>query len=171
MDKDWRCQRYGPLGWMETLVKLIGICVGIASLSIYNRAKRKLQTTRIVQIVFMGIVGAVLIGLIVQRVSDKELFALGFIVIHVIGHWIMVLVLILSRDPGSFIFTYAFLMVLGEFIKVCFLFLAENIEVSLFQIRITKAVLFGLSGFFIVFYLIVIILQVVAWLTQFEPSQ
>jgi len=166
MDKDWRCQRYGPLGWMETLVKVIGICVGIASLSIYNRAQRTLRTTRIVQIVFMAIAGAVLVGMIIQRVLDKELFALGFIVIHVIGHWIMVLILILSKDPGAFIFTYAFLMVLGEFIKVCFLFLAENIEVKF----LTKPILFGISAFFVICYLIIIILQVVAWLTQYDSN-
>jgi len=162
----WRCQRYGPLGWMETVVKALAIGVGIASLSIYSRAERTLKTLRIVQIVFMAIIGAVLVAMIVQRILDKELFALGFIVVNVIGHWIMVLILILSRDPGAFIFTYAFLMVLGEFIKICFLFLAENIEVKF----LTKPILFALSGFFVIFYIIIIILQVVTWLTQFDPS-
>jgi len=166
MDKDWRCQRYGPLGIMETLVKLIAIGVGIASLSKYSNADRILHSLRIVQIVFMGIVGAVLVAMIVQRVLDKELFALGFIVVNVIGHWIMVLILILSNDPGAFIFTYAFLMVLGEFIKICFLFLAENIEVKF----LTKPILFGLSAFFVIAYLIIIVLQIVIWLTQYYTN-
>jgi len=165
MDKDWRCQRYGPLGWMETLVKLIAIGVGVASLSIYSNADKVLSTLRIVQIVFMAIIGAVLVAMIVQRVLDKELFALGFIVVHVIGHWIMVLILIQSKNPGAFIFVYCFLMVLGEFIKICFLFLAENIEVKF----LTKPILFGISAGFVVGFLIIIILQIVIWLTTFDP--
>jgi len=165
MDKDWRCQRYGPLGWMETLVKVIAIGVAIASLSIYSHASRVLTAKRITQIVFMGIMGAVYVAGIVQRVLDKELFALGFIIVHVLAHWIMVLILILSDNPGSFIFVYAFLMVLGEFIKLCFLGLAENIEVKF----LTKPILFAISGFFIVCYIIVIILQVVIWLIDYTP--
>jgi len=163
MDKDWRCQKYGPLGWMETIVKIIAIGVAIASLSIYNRASTILKKERIAQIVLMAIIGAALIAGIVQRVLDKELFALGFIVVHVIGHWILVLVLILSVDPGSFIFTYAFLMTLGEYIKLLFLFLADNIEVRF----LTKPILYGISIAFVVVYLTIIILQIVIWLVTY----
>jgi hypothetical protein len=60
MDKDWRCQKYGPLGWMETIVKVLAIGVGVASLNIYSNASRVLKKERIAQIVLMAIVGAVL---------------------------------------------------------------------------------------------------------------
>ena len=163
MDKDWRCQKYGPLGWMETIIKLIGIGVGIASLSIYNNEDRILPTTRIAQIVLMAITGAALIAQIVQRVLDKELFALGFIVLHVFGHWIMTIVLILSKDPGSFLFTYVFLMVLGEYIKLMFLCLADNVEVRF----LTKPILFAISAVFVLIFLVVIILQIIIWLVQY----
>ncbi len=83
MDRDWRCQKYGPLGWMETLIKLLAIGVGIASLSVYNNKKRTFRSTRVAQIVLMAIVGAVLIAGIVQRILDKELFALAFIILQV----------------------------------------------------------------------------------------
>jgi len=166
MDKDWRCQRYGPLGWMESLVKLIAMGVGIASLKEYNHASRILSSKRITQIVLMGLMGGVLIAGIVQRVLDKELFALGFIIVQVLAHWIMVLVLIFSVDPGAFIFVYVFLMILGEFIKLCFLGLAENIEVKF----LTRPILFGISIFFVIFYIIILILQVVIWLTSYTPN-
>eukprot|EP01114_Cavostelium_apophysatum_P007814 TRINITY_DN1_c0_g1_i1.p1 TRINITY_DN1_c0_g1~~TRINITY_DN1_c0_g1_i1.p1 ORF type:complete len:172 (-),score=37.22 TRINITY_DN1_c0_g1_i1:223-738(-) len=171
MDKDWRCQRYGPLGWAEALVKVLGIGVAIASLKVYNDDDNQPigdNTKRIVQIAFMAIMGAVLVAQIVQRVLDKELFALSFIILHVIGHWIMVLVLILSRlkDYGQFLFSYCFLMVFGEFIRCCYLFLAENIEVK----YLTKPIMFGISAFFIVFHIVVIILQGVIWVTDYESA-
>jgi len=166
MDKDWRCQRYGPLGWMETVVKALAMGVGIASLQIYNRASRVLTAKRLTQIVLMGLLGGVLLAAIVQRILDKELFALGFIIFQVVAHWIMVLILILSVDPGAYIFVYVFLMILGEFIKLCFLGLAENIEVKF----LTRPILFGISIGFVIFYIIILILQVVIWLTQYSPN-
>jgi len=167
MDRDWRCQKYGPLGWMETVIKILAIGVGIASLSIYNNKKRTFRSTRIAQIVLMAIVGAVLIAGIVQRILDKELFALAFIILQVFGHWIMVIVLILSKDPGAFLFTFCFLMTLGEYIKLMFVFLADNIEVRF----LNKPILFGISAAFIIVYLIVIILQIIIWLVEYDPNQ
>jgi len=166
MDKDWRCQRYGPLGIMETVVKILAIGVGVASLSIYNHNPKIYPSKLIGQIVFQGIIGFMYLLLIVQRILDKELFALGFIIIQNVGHWILFLVMFLSVDAGAFIFTYVFLMILGEFIKVCFLFLAENIEVKFF----TKPILFGISGAFILFYIIILILQVVIWLLDYPTN-
>jgi len=151
---------------MESLVKLLAIGVGIASLSIYLNQPFNYHGTRITQMALMGIVGVVYLAAVAQRIRDKELFALGFIVVLNVGHIIMLLILILSIDPGAFIFTYAFLMILGEFIKVCFLFLAENIEVT----WLSKNLLFVISGVFIIIYLIILILQVVIWLTEYNTN-
>jgi len=164
MEKDWRCQKYGPLGWLEALIKLIAIGVGVASLSIYDNAKRQYPKTRIAQIALMCIIGAVYVALIIHRILDRELFALAFIVLQVIGHWIMVLITILSKDPGSFLFTYVFLMILSEYVKLMFLFLADNIEVRF----LNKPILMGMSAGFIVVYLTVLGLQVGRWLTEYD---
>jgi len=166
MDRDWRCQKYGPLGYMETFVKILGVGVAIASLSVFNNGDRQLLSTRIAQIVLLSIIGALYLAMIVQRIFDKELFALAFIALHVIGHWLMVLVTILSIDPGAFLFTYCFLMVLGEYIKIMFLFLAENVEVR----WLTKPILFGVSAFLVVVYLVIIILQIVSWLVDYTSA-
>ena len=151
---------------METLVKLLAIGVGIASLSIYNNKKRVLIGTRIGQIVLMGIVGGLYLAMIVQRIFDKELFALCFSILHLFGHWIMVIVLILSKEPAAFIFTYAFLLVLGEYIKIMFLFLAENPEVRF----LNKPILFGISIGIILVYLAILIMQVIIWLTEYSSA-
>lgn len=78
MDKDWRCQRYGPLGWMETIVKLLAIGVALGSLAVFDSADRVLRGTRIAEVVILGLLGALLIAELVQRILDKELFALTF---------------------------------------------------------------------------------------------
>jgi len=164
MERDWRCQKYGPLGWMETIVKVLAIGVGVASLSIYNNDSRVLQSTRIAEIVLMAVMGAAYLAFIAQRVLDKELFALAFIILQVIGHWLMTLITILSKDPGAFLFTYAFLMSLGEIIKILFLLLADNIEVRFF----TKQILFGISIVTLLIYIAIIVIQIIIWLVQYD---
>lgn len=166
MDKDWRCQRYGPLGWMESIIKVVAVGVGIGSLAVFDATDRVLRATRITQIVFMALVGVIILGELVQRVMDKELFALALKGLQFLGHWIMVLVLILSKDPGAFIFTFCFLMILAELIRICFLFLAENIEMKF----MTKPILFAISGALAVGQLITLILQIVIWLTEYNPN-
>eukprot|EP01118_Nematostelium_gracile_P012715 TRINITY_DN4688_c0_g1_i1.p1 TRINITY_DN4688_c0_g1~~TRINITY_DN4688_c0_g1_i1.p1 ORF type:complete len:189 (+),score=33.36 TRINITY_DN4688_c0_g1_i1:64-567(+) len=166
MDRDWRCQKYGPLGWMETLVKLIAIGVGFASLSIYNNKKRTFVKARIAQIVLLAIIGVMYVAMFVQRIFDKELFAIGFMVLQIFSHWIVVIVLILSKEPGHFIFTYVFLMIMGEYIKIMFLALAENPEVKFFN----KPILFVISIVLILLYLITLILQVVIWLVYYSSA-
>jgi hypothetical protein len=150
---------------MEALIKLIAIGVGVASLSIFNSGDKAFLATRIAQIVVMCVMGAVLIANIVLRVFEKELFALVFAILQVLGHWIMTLVLILSKDPGAFLFIFVFLMALAEYIRLMFLFLSDNIEIKFIQ----KPILMVISGVFILAYLAVIVIQIVIWLVQYTP--
>jgi hypothetical protein len=78
MDRDWRCQKYGPLGWMEAVVKLIAIGVGFGALSVFYNRSRQFSGTRIGEIVLLCVIGAAYIAMVVQRILDKELFALCF---------------------------------------------------------------------------------------------
>jgi len=148
---------------MEAAVKILAIGVAIGSISVYDNRPMVLHKTRVAQIVLMCITGGALIALMVQRVFDRELFALGFIIVHVFGHWIMAIITILSVDPSAFLFTYVFLMILGEYIKLMFLFLADNIEVRF----LNKYILYGISAGFIVIYIVILILQIVIWLVEY----
>jgi len=148
---------------MEFLVKLLGIGVAFGSLSAYTQEPITLHPSRIAQIVLMAIAGGGLTALIVHRVLDKEIFALGFLIFHTVGHWIMVIITGLAKDPSAFLFTYAFLMILGEYVKMMFVFLADTIEVRFFN----KYMLYGISGGFILLYIGVIIAQVVIWLIEY----
>jgi ABC-type cobalamin transport system permease subunit len=164
MDRDWRCRKYGPLMWMETLIKLLAVGVGIASLSIYDNTDYGYNGTRLAQCIIMAIVGAGIIALTAQRVLDKELFALGFIILVLVGHWIMTLITFLSKDPASFLFVYVFLMILGEYVRMMYIFLEENLDMRF----LNKPILMGISGVFIVLYIVVMIIQVVKWLVEYE---
>lgn len=99
MDKGWRCQKYGPLGWLEALIKLIAIGVAFASISIYGVTDHKFSAPRIGEIAVMVIIGALFVAMIVHRILDQELFNLAFMIIQTIAHWMMTMIVFVS--PGK----------------------------------------------------------------------
>jgi len=164
MDRDWRCQKYGPLGWMELFIKAIAVCVGIVSLSAFNNENRKYSPTRITEGALLCVAGAGIIAYFLQRIFDKEIIILVFTGANIVGHWILVIVTFLSRDPGAWIFTYVFLMALGEKVRLCFLCLSENPDVKF----LTKPMLLVITVLFLVIWYIIIILQIVIWLIEYD---
>jgi hypothetical protein len=55
-------------------------------------------------------------------------------------------------------------MALSEYIRLMYLGLSENIEVRF----LTKPIMMGIAGGFIIVYIVVIILQVIRWLVEYE---
>eukprot|EP01116_Phalansterium_solitarium_P019443 TRINITY_DN5421_c0_g1_i1.p2 TRINITY_DN5421_c0_g1~~TRINITY_DN5421_c0_g1_i1.p2 ORF type:complete len:168 (-),score=57.06 TRINITY_DN5421_c0_g1_i1:175-678(-) len=164
MHKDWRCQRYTPLGYMEFILKLIGIGAAFASVTSYTPdVKVVLFALKMAQVVFMGILGGTYLAWVVQRVFDKEVFALSFSVIHLLAHWLMTVAIIVAQDPSAYLFTYCFLMVLSEYVRLMFLFLAENAEVRF----LTKPIMYGIAAGYIVIYIIIIGLQGGVWILYY----
>jgi len=163
-DKTWRCEKYGPLGWMEILVKAMAIGVGVASLSIFSTSGRSYDSIKIAQIVFIGMLAAACTFLILQRLVEREIFALIFIVLLTISHWVLFAMLFATVDPGAFVFTFCFLMIMGEYVKVMFLFIMNEYEV----IWLPKPIHYLLTFCFIIGYLTAMILQVVIYLVDYN---
>jgi hypothetical protein len=85
---------------MEALIKIIAIGVSFGSLSIYGFTEKPLYTTRVGEAALMVILGSIFVALVVHRVLDQELFALGFMILQVIGHWMLVMITFIAVDPG-----------------------------------------------------------------------
>jgi len=166
MEKTWRCQKYGPLMWMQIFIKLLAIFVGLSSLSTYDtRYENMLSNSRIAEIALLAIAGCLLTAMMVYRFIEKEIFLMTLHIAHVIAHWILVLIAALSKDPSSYIFTYVFLMILAEFTNIMYVFLSMRIGMKWFN----KYVMYAISAVFIAIYIGVIIAQIVIWLIEYTP--
>ena len=64
-----------------------------------------------------------------QRFAEKEIHAILFIFAAIIGHLILFIILFVSIDPGAFVFTFSFLWIIGEYIKIMFLFVNDSFQV------------------------------------------
>jgi len=158
-DKTWRCEKYGPLGWVGMLIEAMAIGVAVSSLSILNTAPRSYDGNKIAQIVFIGMLASLHTLLIVQRLVEREVFSLIFTVLLAVSHWVLFAVIFQSIDPGAFVFTFCFLMIMGEYVKVMFLFIMNEYEV----IWLPKPIHYALTFCLIVGYLVAMILQIVIY--------
>eukprot|EP01089_Gocevia_fonbrunei_P020297 TRINITY_DN7531_c0_g1_i2.p1 TRINITY_DN7531_c0_g1~~TRINITY_DN7531_c0_g1_i2.p1 ORF type:complete len:183 (-),score=9.09 TRINITY_DN7531_c0_g1_i2:50-598(-) len=163
-DKKWRCEKIGPLGWLESFVKAMAIGVAVASISIFDSAARDYFAEKIVQIFFFGLIATVMLGFIIHRIVDKEIFSLVFMCCLCASHWWMFVLLFKSVDPSAFIFTFCFLMIMAEYIKIMFLVVMKDFEVIWFP----KPVLYAISAVFIIFYLLILVLQIVIYFVSFD---
>lgn len=141
------------------LIEAMAIGVAVASLSIFDPSSRYYDGNKIAQIVFIGILGSVQTLLIVQRIVEREIFSLIFTVLLAIAHWVLFAMIFQSVDPGAFVFTFCFLMIMGEYVKVMFLFIMNEYEV----IWLPKPIHYALTFCLIIGYLVAMVLQIVIY--------
>lgn len=73
---------------------------------------------------------------------------------------------IFTVSPGDWIFTYAFLMLLGELVKILFLFIRKDFE----QRYLKRPVLIIITIVVTVVYTALVITQIILWMTEYPPD-
>ena len=151
----WHVAHWPPLAWLETGIKLVALGIGVgtavAALSTPNFALP--NGLRLVQFVILVVLSLGLIAAIFDRIADREIIAMGFVVLNNLGHWGMVLVLASADDVSRAIWLFAGLMLLGDLVKIWFI-KAENFTVRDFPQR----TLYILTGVYIVGYALILLL-------------
>ena len=151
----WHVAHWPPLAWLETGIKLVALGIGmgtaVAALSAPNFSLP--NGLRLVQFIILIVLSLGLIAAIFDRIADREIIAMGFVVLNNLGHWGMVLVLASADDVSRAIWLFAGLMLLGDLVKIWFI-KTENFTVRDFPQR----TLYILTGVYIVGYAIILLL-------------
>jgi hypothetical protein len=112
----WHIASWGPWGWAETIVKLAGVAVALAA-ALEGGAASTPATHRVPYwILFAVAVGY--IGTVIDRLIDRELIAIGFVLLMLLGHWSMAYAMGRPAWPTSSVRTFAALMLVGDLIKI-----------------------------------------------------
>ena len=155
--KRWHVAKWPPLAWLETGIKLIALAFGLAALAdALSTVEFALPSgARLAQFILMTLLSLGLVAAIFDRIVEREMVAMGFVILNNLGHWGMVLALVTDQGPGSRLVPFASLMLLGDVVKLAFL------KVHDFQVRDTpRSVLFGLTLFYAAGYFLLLILKV-----------
>jgi len=93
-----------------------------------------------------------LLAAILDRILEREIVAMVFVILNNLGHWGMVVTLATKPGPGALLPLFAGLMLAGDAVKLVFL------KVHGFQVGDTpRPVLFGLTSAYVVGYLVLLL--------------
>ena len=153
--KHWHVDRWPPLAWLETVIKLAALVIGIGAfvkaVSVGDFAVP--DGARLAQFVVLIVLALGLVTAIFDRIIERELIAMGFVIVNNAGHWGMVAALASGWDVRNALIAFAALMMAGDLVKVVFLWRHH------FRTRNTPAaVMVGLTLIYVVGYAILLLL-------------
>lgn len=155
-EKSWHIAKWPPLAWLETGLKLIalGIGVGTAVSALDNPSFALPSGLRLVQFILLIVLSLGLIAAIFDRLADREIVAMGFVILNNLGHWGMVLALASGYAVGNRVWLFAGYMILGDLVKIWF------INVTNFTVRdFPQRTLYILTLVYVVGYALILLLE------------
>jgi len=156
--RGWHVAKWPPLAWLETIVKLAAIVIGIAALAqALSVGTFGLPSgLRLAQLIILALLSLGLVAAIFDRLAEREIVAMVFVLLNNLGHWGMVVALASEPGPGALLIAFAGLMLAGDLVKLVFL------RVHDYSVRDTPpAVLYGLTSAYAVGYLVILLLELV----------
>jgi len=153
--KKWHVADWSPLGWLETGIKLAGLVAAIIALlqALSGGTSASPEGARLVQVIVQIILSLLLVGAIFDRIMEREIIAMIFVVINNIGHWGMVYALLTQPGPGILLVIFAGLFLVGDLVKIRWI-VANQISMRGYPPR----VLVGLTSIFVIGYAILLVL-------------
>jgi hypothetical protein len=154
--KSWHVAKWPPLAWLETGLKLVALIIGVGTaVSALSSGTFSFPSgIRLVQFIILVVLSLGLVAAIFDRLADREIVALGFVVLNNLGHWGMVLVLASGLTAGNSVWLFAGFMLLGDLVKLWF------IKAANFTVRdYPQRVLYGLTLVYVVGYAVILLLE------------
>ncbi|MBI5959152.1 MAG: hypothetical protein HY866_10480 [Chloroflexi bacterium] len=151
----WHIDQWPPLAWLETVIKLVALVVGIITLiGVIRAGDFDLPGgARLAQTILMGVLALGLIAALFDRLIEREIVAMAFVIVNNLGHWGMVIALASGQDLGAAVTVFCGLMLVGDIVKLVFL------RVHKFSVRdVPRPVLVGLTLFYVVGYTVIVLL-------------
>ena len=161
--KGWHIADWPPLAWVETGIKLAAIVIGIVTLvqALVSGEYRFPAGLRLIQFSTLLVLSIALLAAILDRYRQREIVAMVFVVLSNLAHWGMVVSLASIPGPGWLLLAFVALMLAGDAVKLV------SLQVHGFNVRDTAQVmLFGLTSFYIVGYLVVLLSELILMFGQ-----
>lgn len=125
----WYLARMSWLEWQETVLKLAAAACGIAAFSLaIDTGKLALPGGwGLVQLTILAVISLGLFGAIFERLNQREIGAMVFVVVNNLGHWGLLLAII-NGFSGGLVIAFGTLMLAGEITKLIF-FASNNFTI------------------------------------------
>ena len=155
-EKTWYFAQWPALAWLETVIKLVAIAIGVwAFIGALEEGEFDFDAGHVIaEFVILGILCLGLIAAIFDRLKEREIVSMVFVIVNNIGHWGMLIAVVGEPGPGWKLVAFCTLFICGDLVKMLF------IKVHNFRVRDTaQAVLYGLTAFYMIGYALIFILE------------
>ena len=151
--RDWYVASWPPLAWVETGLKAAGILVGVAALiTALDAPADRAGGWRLAAVVLLAALSLGLVAAIADRVAEREVVGVVFVLAMNVGHWGMTVALFRDSLPGLLV-AFAALMLAGDVVKLVFL------ARSGFTVRnVPREVVYALTGAYALGYAALILM-------------
>jgi hypothetical protein len=156
--RQWYLANYPVLAWIETVIKTSAMVIGIMALMAgLNRGSFAVPSgVRFVELTVMTILALGLVVAIFDRILDREIVAMIFVLFNNLAHWGIVASLLLLPEANPYLVPFCAIMAVGDMVKTIFL------KAHSFQVRdIPQFILFGLTAIYLLGYTIVMALELI----------
>jgi hypothetical protein len=152
----WHVTRWGTLGWIETGFKSCAfLCAYVALATSITTGWATPGRARVAELVLIGIATVGLLAAIGDRLLEREIVAMVFVVFNNLAHLALLASLVTTAGPGGLLTAFAVLMTCGELVKLQFL------HSTGFTVRNTPAsIVIGLTTAYAVVYALAALLWV-----------
>lgn len=151
----WHVGEYGRLGWVETGIKAAAFLVAYTAFA--HALDRSLHAPTVIKVGELALLGVAEAGLVVavrDRLIEREITAMGFVLFNNAAHLGMLYALLAAPGPGGLLSVFCALMLAGEVTKIVWLRTTE------FTVReVGPLVVQGI----VVAYAVVYAVALVAW--------
>lgn len=154
--KSWYIAQWPTLAWIETVIKLVGLIIGtvVGIRAITSGTFQSPTGSTWAQFILLGLLSLGLLAAIYDRILEREIIAMGFVILNNLGHWGMTLSLLSIPKPSQALLAFSLLMLTGDVVKLIFL------KVYDFKVRDTpRMVMYTLTGFYATGYLIIALIE------------
>ena len=110
-------------------------------------------------VVVTGVIAFIHILLIPQRLLEREVCAIAFMIASALAHIIAPIIQLTAADPSQYIFCFALLMLFGDIVKLAFLKIEDEFQVHM----LSRQNLIFLTSFTAFLYFATLILQGLQW--------
>jgi hypothetical protein len=154
--RQWYFANYPMLAWVETVIKAFAMIIGIAAFAVsLSKGTFALPTgVGFAELIVMAVLAIGLVAAIFDRILDREIVAMIFVLFNNLAHWGIVTSMLFLREANPYVVPFCAVMAVGDMVKTIFL------KAHSFQVRdIPQFILFGLTALYLAGYTIVLTLE------------
>ncbi len=152
----WHVTAWPPLAWLETAIKLVALAIGVfVFVNALDGGPFELPGgVALAQMVVLALLSLGLVAAIGDRLIEREIIAMAFVIVNNLGHWSMVLALGLGVT-GHAVALFATLMLAGDLVKLLFIATTRDFTVR----DLPRIMLYALTGVYVAGYALIVLLE------------